>query len=430
HDAQVHGLEAEVAAARELLSQARSRRHEPPAALEPEETGCACLPGAVNSASLRGAGAELAQSPGDALTQLREDRSLREVAQCPSRSNDSAGLLAKEVAEDADKDLKKQSFSQFDSVSSNLSRWRIESDKIKGLDLFMDKLSDTNHRLDEGRRSRLAHKIVKTIYFDTLSYALIIANSIFIGASMQNQLTRAIDGREGDKAFVAVETAFVVWFAVELLLKLLAEDVQVFLGPDRLWNLLDLVLVVSAIGQLAAESGAPNISVTRNVRLFRVVRILRVVRVVRVCQSLRVMRGGGFSILRSLDALFWVLVVLAFFMYIFAMAFMHAAIEHFRDNKSTWISTCLGNQGACSDDAECAGKCEHLTWLSENLGSLYKTMLVLFQSITGGCDWAEVYDELHLIDSVHGYIFVVFIYPGRGGLYGVLGLECGGWHCG
>jgi len=267
----------------------------------------------------------------------------------------------------------------------------------------MDKLSDTNHRLDEGRRSRLAHKIVKTIYFDTLSYALIIANSIFIGASMQNQLTRAIDGREGDKAFVAVETAFVVWFAVELLLKLLAEDVQVFLGPDRLWNLLDLVLVVSAIGQLAAESGAPNISVTRNVRLFRVVRILRVVRVVRVCQSLRVMIN---AILRSLDALFWVFAVLAFFMYIFAMAFMHAATEQFRSKKTTLFLECP----TCSSELECAATCAHLKWLEDHFGSLFKVMLTLFQSLTGGLDWAEVYDQLHLIHGVHSFTFVVFIY--------------------
>jgi len=294
------------------------------------------------------------------------------------------------------------------------SRWAHKLGNTDGIETAMShsmrsmqQFTSTDLRLEEGRRDRLAYKIVKTGYFDALSYVLIIANSVFIGASMEHRLSCAIEGRTADKTFEAVETAFVIWFSMELLLKLLAEDVRVFSGKDRWWNLLDLVLVASAVGQLAAESGAPNISLTRNVRLFRVVRILRLVRVVRVCQSLRVMI---LTILRSLDALLWVLVVLAFFMYIFAMAFMHGTIEQFRDNEATWLFMCPNSGATCPDGSECAARCAHLTWLDNHLGSLTKMMLTLFQSITGGRDWAEVYDELDRIHGVHSSLFVLFIY--------------------
>jgi len=138
-----------------------------------------------------------------------------------------------------------------------------------------------------------------------------------------------------------------------------------------------------------------------------VVSILRIARVVRICQSLRVMI---FATLRSLDSLFWVLVVLSFFIYIFAMAFMHGVTGQFQDYKSTWLSPCLDNIACRSDELECPAKCAHLTWLNDNFGSLHRIMLTLFQSITNGRDWAEVYDGLQQIHGNYSIIFLVFIY--------------------
>jgi hypothetical protein len=387
HDRQVRGLEAEVASARERL--AGPPRRDPPA--EPEqqalerEASCLILPGAVD--------------PVDP-----PPRSLSHDSACPERSSQELLKVVPSEAVPTEVQSTRRSVQMLLSGRTrNISRWAEELEKVGRMQSFMNYWVDSDGQIGQSRRGRLAHKVVKTVYFDALSYFFIIANSIFIGASMEHHLSCAIEGCAGDGTFDVVETAFVAWFLVELLLKVLAEDVRVFLGPDKLWNLLDLVLVASAIGQLAAESGAPSVVLTRNVRLFRVVSILRVVRVVRICQSLRVMI---YAILRSLDALFWVLAVLAFFMYIFAMAFMHAATEQFRDNEHTMLSLCP----TCSAGLDCAAKCAHLKWLEDHLGSFLKVMLTLFQSMTGGLDWAEVYDQLNLINGVHSFTFVVFIY--------------------
>jgi len=191
HDRQVRGLEAAAATARELLAQ--SRRQGPPVEPELEEAGDVSLPGAVVSARRRSQKGKLTQlregteppvPPGAPRSPNGRVSQLRELAQQPSCSQDAAGLLDQEVAEVTDSDPKKEMSSVFDS-SRSVSRWRLELDKMNGLDTFIDKLSETDNRLDDGRRARLAYKIVKTVYFDSLSYALIVANSIFIGASMK-----------------------------------------------------------------------------------------------------------------------------------------------------------------------------------------------------------------------------------------------------
>ncbi|CAK0883118.1 unnamed protein product [Prorocentrum cordatum] len=380
HHRQVRGLEAEAARARERL--AKSERRQTVLERELEEAARrSSVPGAVEPVCGRS-----------------QSRSRTLPARFPQGQH---GGLAEGVPQG--RALTKDTT----STGNGRSAWANELAKISRMDSVVRRFTVEESKFNEHRTGRWAYKIVKSVYFDALSYVLIIANSIFIGVFMEHQLSCAIKGRTSNKAFDIVEAAFVVWFSVELLLKILAEDVKVFLGPDWPWNALDLVLVISAVGQLASESGAPNISFARNLRLVRVVSILRVARVVRICQSLRVMI---FAILRCLDALLWVFIVLAFFMYIFAMSFMHAVTVQFQDFESTWLAPCPDQESCQSDELGCPAKCAHLTWLDYHLGSLPKIMLMLFQSMTNGRDWAEVYDMLHQIHGNYGFIFVVFIY--------------------
>jgi len=262
----------------------------------------------------------------------------------------------------------------------------------------------------ERRQKRWAYKLVKNMYFDALSYSLITANAIFIGLSVQRQLYCSMYDLEIESWYDVIEMLFLCWFTAELSLKILAEDIHVFLGRDRMWNFLDLFLVLTSIMQVVvdrsseATSSFPNLSLIRNVRLFRVIRILRIIRVVRVCQSLRVMI---FAILRSLDALVWVLAVLFFFMYMFAMLFMYSAEKEFDDHlESCPLSECL----ALEEPPECTTVCARLTWLETHFGTLQRVIVTLFQSITGGLDWGEVYDIWMEIGWILGAAFIVYIY--------------------
>jgi len=256
---------------------------------------------------------------------------------------------------------------------------------------------------EKSRKRRRAYKIVKSLKFSVMSYVAIVLNSLFIGISMQFQMNAAIAQNEHELSpwWEYIEYLFVVFFTLELVAKVLAEDLHIFFGPDWQWNLLDATLVLAALIQLLMENAygkeAPNLTFSRTVRLFRVTRVLRVIRVVRICQSLRVMI---FAIFRSLGALLWVLAVLLFFKYIFAMIFMHGAIMQFRAPL---------NMDPLSPGGFENGQA-HRNYLEESWGTIDKAIVTLFESITGGRDWGEVYYSLVHVSMIYGMLFLCYIY--------------------
>jgi len=207
----------------------------------------------------------------------------------------------------------------------------------------------------------------------------------------------ALAGREYKEVWSeAIELLFVVFFTIELFMKVLAEDYYLFFSGDWTWNLLDAILVIAALLQLLMDlvygGDSMNVSLSRTIRLFRITRVLRVVRIVRVCQSLRVMI---FAIFKSLDVLCWVLVVLLFFKYIFAMIFMHCTISY--------IESVTDGDGAALDADE-------YSYLKEGFGTIVRAIVTLFECITGGRDWGEVYYALMKIGVMYGLCFLIYIY--------------------
>jgi hypothetical protein len=272
-----------------------------------------------------------------------------------------------------------------------------------GLSRFMDGCLKSG---GQSRKRRTAYRIVKSLPFAVISYLGIAANSLFIGVSMQLEMNKVQSGTQMEEWLDVVEFGFVVFFTLELLCKLLAEDVYVFFGSDWHWNLLDTVLVIAAVLQGALElsdsSDAPNMTPTRIIRLFRVTRVLRVVRVVQACQSLRVMLN---SVFKSLDALIWVLVVLLVFKYIFAMLFMHGTILYFESHLGSGGESLTLEEQYFWDDPQ-----QHVDYMKCSWGSIDRSILTLFESITGGRDWGEVFWSLYKVGALYGLMFVVYVY--------------------
>jgi hypothetical protein len=382
HRHQVHGLELELARVRRLLVQVQTPRaskqlQQTHQAVRPNDEAELNVPGAVGAEGEGQPQQEFSAVVPLTLAPVEAEAAddYRQASKASKRSEDWAKAVARGVSH------------------------RTSSDSTFATDAAQER-----------RRRRWSYKLVKNIYFDVLSYSLITANAIFIGLSVQRQLYCAMYGLEVESWYDVVEIIFLCWFTSELFLKILAEDTRVFLGPDRMWNFLDLLLVVTAILQVVvdrsseASSSFPNLSITRNVRLFRVTRILRIIHVVRLFRSLRIMI---FAILRSLNALVWVFAVLFFFMYMFAMGFMYATASHFDDyRESCPLSECL----ALEESPECTATCARLTWLETNFGTLSRVMITLFQCFTGGRDWGEVYDTLSVMHYILGATFTMFIY--------------------
>jgi hypothetical protein len=237
------------------------------------------------------------------------------------------------------------------------------------------------------RKDRWAYKVVKTTKFDMFVNFMIIINAGFIGRNMEYQIDCARDNVPSNGlGWVIMETAFVVWFSLELTLKIIAEDVLVFCGEDWAWNLLDLFLVVSAILQMAFENSFPNLSLTRTIRLLRIPRLLRVMKLIKSCQTLRVL---VFSIIKSVDMLLWVMLVLLLFLYMFAVVFMNATVDQMKDNLEA---------------AQAEGGLELA------FGTVPIALLTLFKCITGGQDWGETYDALDGVGVIFGLCFLGYLY--------------------
>ncbi|CAK0876349.1 unnamed protein product [Prorocentrum cordatum] len=260
----------------------------------------------------------------------------------------------------------------------------------------------------QSRKKRRAYKIVRSRPFSVVSYAAIMANSLFIGISMQLEMDAVQSGTAMKKWPEYVELGFLVFFTIELLCKVLAEDVYVFFGGDWQWNLLDTILVLSALLQLMFEfaSGAdtPNLTPARNIRLFRIMRVFRITRVLKACQTLRVMI---FSIFKSLDALVWVLVVLLFFKYIFAMIFMHGTITYFESNLDG-----SGGDLSLEEQQFWESPSDHIDYMKCGWSTIDRALLILFESITGGRDWGEVFTSLFRIGPVYGILFIAYVHGG------------------
>lgn len=274
-------------------------------------------------------------------------------------------------------------------------QWNPFADGEKAMSNFVQRY--IGPKGEEVRKRRTAYKIVRSMPFSAASYIAIILNSLFMGVIMQNQMNAAVEGKVYSEAWSdAIELTFVVFFTIELFMKVLAEDYYLLFSSDWTWNLLDAILVGAALLQwiidMFYDGDTPNISISRTIRLFRITRVLRVTRVLRAVQSLRVMI---FAIFKSLGILCWVLAVLLFFKYIFAMFFMYGTIQYIEMVND-------GNGGALTDD--------EYSYLKDGFDNIITAIVTLFECITGGRDWGEVYHALVKISLIYGVCFLVYIY--------------------
>jgi Ca2+-binding EF-hand superfamily protein len=215
---------------------------------------------------------------------------------------------------------------------------------------------------------------------------VIILNAMCIGASAHFALRAEIEQKSVSKTWEHFEVVFTSWFTAEILLRMLGERRLFYLGDNRGWNLMDLLLVVSSLATLVTTASTASWTAMRMLRIFRLIRIFRAVKVVRSIQNFRIMI---IAIFQSCGTLMWVFVVILSFQFFFAVLFMHGAADYFKD------------EGLHSNDAEA---------IKDLFGDLFVALLTLFESITGGRDWHEVVVALVDIGWAYATLFLVYIF--------------------
>lgn len=232
--------------------------------------------------------------------------------------------------------------------------------------------------------------VVGSALFDNLSGIVILVNAVTIGIQTdymaRNTAERVPDSME------VIDKVIAVIFAVELMMRLCAFRCAFFTMPGWKWNVFDFTMVamqvleelVRTVVVFGDTSALGNFKIMRVLRVLRLIRIVRVVRIMRMVSDLRTIVA---SVMGSLKALLWTVVLLMIFMYMVAVYFTQTVTDY------------KVAQGAA-----------YPTVFDDYYNSVFKTFVGLYMAISGGMDWSDMADPLfeHLSPGV-GVIFVFYV---------------------
>eukprot|EP00747_Dinoflagellata_sp_TGD_P187760 gnl/TRDRNA2_/TRDRNA2_45737_c0_seq2.p1 gnl/TRDRNA2_/TRDRNA2_45737_c0~~gnl/TRDRNA2_/TRDRNA2_45737_c0_seq2.p1 ORF type:complete len:405 (+),score=69.54 gnl/TRDRNA2_/TRDRNA2_45737_c0_seq2:926-2140(+) len=240
--------------------------------------------------------------------------------------------------------------------------------------------------VDTERAERsIGKKITLNPNFDLVAGALIFANAVLIG--FQTDYQARDPTRSCPVIFVVLDTLFCIAFSAELSLRIYTYGQKFFLGRGWKWNVFDTMMVALQVIDLVTQlivrhTGAASNANSKMYKLssrFNILRMLRIIRLFRVLRLARLLHLVGelrvlvVSIASSLRPLFWAMVLLFLFTFIFGVFLTDLVTE--------WKSS-------HSDEFE-----KHPV-LEEMFGSLDRTMLSLYETVSDGIHWGEVLKPL------------------------------------
>jgi len=118
----------------------------------------------------------------------------------------------------------------------------------------------------------------------------------------------------------------------------------------------------------------------------RLVRILKMVHVLQAFRQFDALRRMVYAVLNSLHAMLWVIILNGAATYVFSIYVCQAIAIHLQTERE-WAT-------------------DHV---ERRFGDIWKTMMTIFMSFTGGLDWAEVMDLLLSMNLLHGFLYLLFI---------------------
>jgi len=236
---------------------------------------------------------------------------------------------------------------------------------------------------------------------ETAVCAIILAQSAVVGFGAQEAYDAQFNGAAPKVWVDYFEVGFCIFFTVEILVRLVFEKLAFIFGPDWKWNLFDMVLVLFTLTDLVrvgVRSGDfASAYIGRILRLSRFFALMRLSRVMKLLPSLRIIL---LSILDSMIALLWCFLFVGFMMYIFAVLVLYGVSEHFRQD--TYLDQKM--------EAE----------LQQWWGGIYRSIVTLFMSISGGCDWADAVSPLRSLGVTYELLFLLYIFLMSFGVLNIL----------
>jgi len=237
--------------------------------------------------------------------------------------------------------------------------------------------------------------------FENVSCTVSGLNMIFYGIEVEIQALRHNAGK--DTGMMVSMAVFTIYFTLELFIRLWTTGREFHRGPDRNWNLLDCLVVISAQIEFWMTIAGGERLYFRFAQIGRIMRVFRIIRAFRFLRSLKML---VYSIVSTMQQLFWTLVLLTSMLYVFAIVFTEAATAHGMTFFDEWESDqwpCDGAKFKETDDGY------DFCVLQGLYGDVPKSMLTLFMAITGGMDWTDSYTPLEQIGWMSQSLFILYM---------------------
>mmetsp|Transcript_1806 Transcript_1806/g.4217 ORF Transcript_1806/g.4217 Transcript_1806/m.4217 type:complete len:532 (-) Transcript_1806:125-1720(-) len=228
-----------------------------------------------------------------------------------------------------------------------------------------------------------AADLLNSARFDNFLGMVILLNACSIGAQT-DYMARNVTGRVPFK-FQVVEWIFLAFFTGELAIRVYVHRCRFFWSKAGFnvlaWNWFDLLLVVAQVSEevlvRVARDSTLESSQFRLMAFLRILRLVRVLRVMRVLRLIGELRAIVSSIVGSMKSLLWTVLLLLLVIYMVGVYFTQSVTEHM-------VIQAERNQGYSPE----------LKTLSIYFGSLGRTLLSLYQAMSGGIDWDSLADPL------------------------------------
>jgi len=271
----------------------------------------------------------------------------------------------------------------------------------------------SSHSQNVGPFRRKLQYLVRRAEFDVIIGVLIVINAIAIG--MQTDIMTRYNLVIAPAGFRVVEGLFCVAFTLELGLRFFAFGTRFFRMFEWRWNVFDCVIVflqlfetfTSIIITSMQDSDTSKVTFDFSIlRVFRILRLVRIVRVIRVLRFIADLRTLVYSVFGTFKQFLWTVMLIFLLVYITGVLFTQIVADF-------TVSLDLGDPRSMAASLK----------VKRHFGSLSRSILSLFASITGGVDWEDMVDPL--IEHIHPVLAIIFCAYIAFGVFALLNVVTG-----
>mmetsp|Transcript_88259 Transcript_88259/g.254688 ORF Transcript_88259/g.254688 Transcript_88259/m.254688 type:complete len:598 (+) Transcript_88259:74-1867(+) len=223
-------------------------------------------------------------------------------------------------------------------------------------------------------------RVTGSAMFEAFFACITILNAVLLGLQADHGARNVTE--DVPIAYTCASVFFTVLFAFELGCNLWCQGRSFFTDAKNYgWNILDVILVASSLPEvvvLASDAvhsmlGRQSIGQIRLLRVLRVTRLIRIIRIARIVRFIRALRTLVYQVISTVKSLVWGLTLLVILMYGFGILFTQVATSLLADNQVD------------SDERLAI----NLFW-----SSTPRSMLTLWESVSGGVSWHDVVTPL------------------------------------